>query len=247
MWEVISLITQTAIFGILLCGVYEYVRQRRRIVILMRMMNCDELIDQLLEEHVPEPGGNAGSRGGLRDDDTKAISTGDNTVCHKRNRLAALAARDQARQYLGKPMTVEQIVDAPDDEIVKLYARYESTLGAAMIRTLGAAAVWLYATAAGAILPIPQENQPMLVTDLEADPIVSHALNTAACELYHRCGVYLAPLTVALTTARYCQFELPQPRIDDDDAGTAGERCGDRSAGGAGEGDVPPAVSRDDA
>jgi len=244
MWEVILLITQTAIFGILLCGVYECVRQRRRIVILMRRMNCDELIDQLLEEHVPEPGGNAGSRGGLRDE---VISAGDNTVCYKRNRLAALAAGGQARQYLGKPMTVEQIVDAPDDEIVKLYTRYESTLGAAMTRTLGAAAVRLYATAAGAILPIPQENQPMLVTDLEADPIVSHALNTAACELYHRYGVYLAPLTVALTTARYCQFELPQPRIDDDDAGTAGERCGDRSAGGAGEGDVPPAVSRDDA
>ena len=28
----------------------------------------------------------------------------------------------------------------------------------------------------------------MLACDLEADPFVSHALTTTACELYYRCG-----------------------------------------------------------
>ena len=46
-------------------------------------------------------------------------------------------------------------------------------------------------------LPIPTEGQPAFVSDLEADPFVGHA----ACELYHRYGMLLAPLTNAMSTA----------------------------------------------
>jgi hypothetical protein len=51
------------------------------------------------------------------------------------------------------------------------------------------------------LLPIPPENQPTLVADLEADPFVGHALSSATCEQYHHYGMYPAPLTAALTTA----------------------------------------------
>ena len=55
-------------------------------------------------------------------------------------------------------------------------------------------------------LPIPAENQPGLIAELEADPFVRLALSSATCELYHRYGMFLAPLTAALTTIKHCQF-----------------------------------------
>ena len=93
-----------------------------------------------------------------------------------------------------------------DDEISKHYSRYEAHLGASMTKTLGASALQIYALAAGKVLPIPPENHALLVADLEEDPFVEHALTTACCELYYRYGMYLAPLTAAMTTAKHCQF-----------------------------------------
>ena len=93
-----------------------------------------------------------------------------------------------------------------DDEISKHYGRYEARLGASMTKTLGASALQMYALVAGNLLPIPPENHALLVADLEEDPFVEHALTTACCELYYRYGMYLAPLTTAMTTAKLCQF-----------------------------------------
>ena len=42
--------------------------------------------------------------------------------------------------------------------------------------------------------PIPAENQPGLIADLEGDPFVRHVLRSATCELYHRYGMFLASL-----------------------------------------------------
>ena len=129
-----------------------------------------------------------------------------------RKRLTALTVGGQARQYLGKAVTADHAMN--DEEVEKLYARYEARLGAAMTKTLGQAALRLYAGVAGILLPIPPESQPKLVTDLEADPFVRHALSSATYELYHRYGMYLAPLTAALTNAKYCQFGVVRPKYD---------------------------------
>ncbi|NPA76339.1 MAG: hypothetical protein GXN93_01115 [Candidatus Diapherotrites archaeon] len=97
---------------------------------------------------------------------------------------------------------MDQIDAMDDDEVKRLYARHEARLGAAMTKTLRQAAMQLYAGVTSMFLPIPPENRPLLAADLEADPFVGHALSSAACELYHRYGMYLAQLTAALTTAR---------------------------------------------
>ena len=129
-----------------------------------------------------------------------------------RERLAALVGGGEAKQYLGKAFTLEALDDA---KIEKLYARYEARLGAAMTKTLGSAALQLYAI----FFPIPAENQPALVADLEADPFVGSALSNATCELYHRHGMFLSPLTAALTTMKHCQFghQCPQTINDDEE------------------------------
>ena len=70
-----------------------------------------------------------------------------------------------------------------DEQIEKLYTRYEGRLGAARTKTLGQTALQLYAATAGIFLPIPPENRPKLVADLEADPFVEHAQSSVMCEL----------------------------------------------------------------
>ena len=73
-----------------------------------------------------------------------------------------------------------------------------------MTKTLGSAALQLYAGVAAMFLPI--ENQPGLIADLMGDPFVGHTLSSATCELYHRYGMFLAPLTAVLTTLKHAQF-----------------------------------------
>ena len=75
-----------------------------------------------------------------------------------------------------------------------------------MTKTLGQAALQFYTSLASRFLPILPDNLSALLHDLEADPFVGHALSSATCELYHCYGMFLAPLTSMLTTAKYCQF-----------------------------------------
>jgi len=75
-----------------------------------------------------------------------------------------------------------------------------------MIKTLGRSALQAAALAASYFLLIPKQNRPKLVSDLEADPFVLNALNFAMAELIHKYGMYLAPLTAVLPTAKYGDF-----------------------------------------
>ena len=75
-----------------------------------------------------------------------------------------------------------------------------------MTKTLGSAAFQLYAGMVSIFLPILAENQPGLIANIEGGPFVWHALSSSTCELYHRYGMFLAPLTAALTTIKHCQF-----------------------------------------
>ena len=114
-----------------------------------------------------------------------------------------------------------------------MYARYEARLGAAMTKTLGSAALQLYAGVASMFLPIPAENQPGLIHDLESDPFVGHALSSATCELYHRYGMILLPLTAVLTTVKHCQFGYQCPVRISDGGDEAGEPRDVHTSGGA--------------
>ena len=144
----------------------------------------------------------------------------------------ALVGGVQAKQYLGKAFIVDQIDALDDAEIVKLYARHEARLGAAMTKTLGSAALLLYAVVASMLFPI--ENQSALVAELEADPFVGHAPSCATCELYHRYGIFLAPLTAAPTTVKHCQFGHQCPQTinngEPTDCGRGGKSDGPSSS-----------------
>lgn len=224
-------ITQLVVLGILTWGVYKYIRLRhqlwniRHYVARFVNMELDVLIDDLLE--ADDTGTEYRHAVAKHDTDTKYhqrragpcsetatthrvggedTGTTDTKYQQHRERLAALAAGGRARQYLGKALSVDQVDNMEEEEVEKLYGRYKARLGAAITKTLGSAALQLYTSVASMLLPIPPEDQPVLLAELEADPFVGHAVSGAACELYHRFGMYLAPLTAGLTTLRHCRF-----------------------------------------
>ena len=244
---------------VLLWAAREYIRARRQIQHLLcrfctslcspgtkpPSMQMDDMIDELLADETP---GAVDTPAAKQPEPANPVSTA------QRERLATIAAGGQARQYLGKAWTVEEIDSLGEDEVAKLYARYEARLGAAMTKTLGRVALQLYTAAASIFLPITPENRQLLMADLESDPFVGHALNSTACELYYRYGKCLAPITAVLTTMKYCQFGHQCPVVNIDNGGQPGQQCdddthaGDSCGAASAEGDRPwPQDHRDNA
>ena len=205
------------------------IRQARRLV--TGEMDCEELIDELISVADPQSAGGGLAEGVLPAAAPAATPEEKERVQKHRERLAAIAAGVQAGQYglTVRGKTADQIEALDNTEIEKLYARYEARLGAAMTKTLWSAALQLFAGVAAMFLPI--ENQPGLIADLESDPFVGLALSSTTWKLYHRYGMYLAPLTAALTTLKHCQFGHCCPVGVYDGGDEAGES---RDGGGAG-------------
>jgi len=66
-----------------------------------------------------------------------------------------------------------------DAAIDELHSRYEARLGAAMRKSMGSSLLQMYASMASMPLPLPPSRHPELVADLEQDPFVSSALQSA--------------------------------------------------------------------
>ena len=213
-----------------------YFRQVRRLAIAIGKMDCDELIDGMLscfggtteQQRYEVTAGDSlafpatpdavAGQGQQRYEVTGQKAP--DSVQKYHERLASVAAGGQTGRYglfaHGKALTASHIEELDDSEIERLYARYEARLGAAMTKTLGSAALQLYAGMVSMFLSIPAENQPGLIADLKGDPFVRRTLSSATCELYHRYGMFLAPLTAALTTIKLCQFGHRCPAVIND-------------------------------
>ena len=108
-------------------------------------MDCDELIDELLSaQSADDRAPLAYSRASAGTATTPDVQ-GQEGCAQSLRKHRALVGGGQAKHYLGKAFTVDQIDALDDAEIVNLYARYEVRLGAAMTKTLGSAALQLYA------------------------------------------------------------------------------------------------------
>ena len=70
-----------------------------------------------------------------------------------------------------------------------------------MVKTLGRSIINMYSMGACSALGIT--NQEALSEDLENDPFLNSALQRFTCELYHRFGSFLAPLSIGIITSRH--------------------------------------------
>ena len=140
------------------------------------------------------------------DMDSNAINNTDN----KKDRLAAIIAGGNSKQYLGKELQLSELDTMSNSEMETLYTRYEAKLGASMTKTLGNNLINLYVMTVPRFFPIEEAKLPALFQDLKEDPFVNHALTTLCCELYYNYGMYLAPLTAMLTTVKYIKNKKPE-------------------------------------
>ena len=187
--ETLTIITNTAVLSIVGYVVYNYLRLKNKLY----KMNAEELLQDV---ELPE-----------QKDDHEDI---------KRERLSAIVAGGGSKQYLGKDLQMSDIDTMTPEQINKLYCRYEARLGASMTKTLGNSFINLYVMGVSKYFNVV--NPPKLIQDLEEDPFINHALTRTCCELYYRYGMYLAPFTAMLTTARHIDFtELNKKDIKNDE------------------------------
>jgi hypothetical protein len=173
--------------------VYKYLRIKDIVLNLIPKMEVDALIDQLVSEEAVPANTAPGS-----------VATHDGEVAQKRERLAAVIAGGQSQRYLGRTISLDQVDKLSDSEIVKMYARYEIRFGASIVRTLGHAVLTMYSDLAAYYRP--KINSSSLTSDLESNPLVEFGLSAYSGSLYHRFGLLLTPIAVALTTIKHCKF-----------------------------------------
>ena len=104
-------------------------------------MNIDEAIDGLLEaddtsyhaaaKHDTKYQRQAGPEGthGVGGEATGTAMTSQQVVQQHREWLAALAGWGRTQQYLGKPLSIDQIDNTEEEEVEKLYSLYEARSG----------------------------------------------------------------------------------------------------------------------
>lgn len=180
--EILSIITNTAILSIIGYVMFNYFKIKN----IFRKIKMD--VEELLQDI---------------DLDT-TVQNEQDTQEIKRERLSAIVAGGGSKQYLGKDLQLSEIDTMTTEQINKLYCRYEARLGASMTKTLGNSFISLYVMGVSKYFNVV--NPPKLIQDLEEDPFINHALTSSCCELYYRYGMYLAPLTAMLTTARHIDF-----------------------------------------
>ena len=161
-----------------------------------------KILDQLtnlgrdVDSEFPKP-----KRGRKKKSDTKINELEDNDIKDKRERLVACVLSGNSKMYLGKEYTEEQINNMDCNDVNTLLNRYESILSAQITKSLGKSVINLYSNLACSVLGIG--NQQELSTDLESDPFLNTALQRFTCDLYHRFGALLAPVSVGIITGKH--------------------------------------------
>ncbi|CAC5390271.1 unnamed protein product [Mytilus coruscus] len=152
-------------------------------------MNAEELLSEQIMENI--------------NIDDEASEVNGSLQEKKRERLSSVVAGGSSKQYLGKELQLSDIDKMTTEQINKLYCKYEARLGASMTKTLGNSFINLYVMGVSKFFKVV--NPPILIQDLEEDPFINNALTNTCCELYYRYGMYLAPFTAILTTARHIE------------------------------------------
>lgn len=180
-------------------------------------MDIDKILDNIEELEAAQPADNepCGAEPYAQPSQRSAVDAqGQLTGC--RERLIAVAASGNAKQYLGKNITTSEIESLEGKELMRLYSRYEAYIGSVMTKSLKSAICGAYTTIVGALVPSVSKGKYMLVEgeklseSLIENPVINLALSTYTCNLYHNYGHYLAPLTAGLLTSGHVK-EVPLP------------------------------------
>ena len=202
MIEYVNLFLLLTMFGSTCYAYYKL----KKIFYLISIVMDSEILDQLtdlgrdVDSEFPKPKRGRNNRR-LKKADNKIIELEDNDVRDKRERLVACVLSGNSKMYFGKEYTEEQVNEMDCTNVNTLLNRYESVLSAQMTKSLGKSVINLYSNIACSVLGIG--NQQELSTDLECDPFLNTAMQRFTCDLYHRFGALLAPVSVGIITGKH--------------------------------------------
>ena len=173
--------------------------QFKKILYNIIKMATDQ-IDQLLQDAVQ--------------DATLANITADISAdtSKEKEKLILVVASGKSKQFLGKLMTTADIETLSDEDVQKLYARYEATLGGLITRQLKKHMCYAYSRVIQSICPTLNckiEDIGGLTTSLGDGPFIDLALSSYTCKLYHDYGHLLAPIEAAIITSGYLSKATP--------------------------------------
>ena len=173
--------------------------QFKKILYNIIKMATDQ-IDQLLQDAVQ--------------DATLANITADISAdtSKEKEKLILVVASGKSKQFLGKLMTTADIETLSDEDVQRLYARYEATLGGLITRQLKKHMCYAYSRVIQSICPTLNckiEDIGGLTTSLGDGPFIDLALSSYTCKLYHDYGHLLAPIEAAIITSGYLSKATP--------------------------------------
>ena len=173
--------------------------QFKKILYNIIKMATDQ-IDQLLQDAVQ--------------DATLANITADISAdtSKEKEKSILVVASGKSKQFLGKLMTTADIETLSDEDVQKLYARYEATLGGLITRQLKKHMCYAYSRVIQSICPTLNckiEDIGGLTTSLGDGPFIDLALSSYTCKLYHDYGHLLAPIEAAIITSGYLSKATP--------------------------------------
>ena len=173
--------------------------QFKKILYNIIKMATDQ-IDQLLQDAVQ--------------DATLANITADISAdtSKEKEKLILVVASGKSKQFLGKLMTTADIETLSDEDVQKLYARYEAAARRLNNKTTKVSYVLCLFTSNTIYLSnfeLQIEDIGGLTTSLGDGPFIDLALSSYTCKLYHDYGHLLAPIEAAIITSGYLSKATP--------------------------------------
>ena len=176
--------------------------QFKKILYIIKM--ATDQIDQLLQDAVQDA-----TLANITANITADISA---DTSKEKEKLILVVASGKSKQFLGKLMTTADIETLSDEDVQKLYARYEATLGGLITRQLKYHMCYAYSRVIQSICPTLNckiEDIGGLTTSLGDGPFIDLALSSYTCKLYHDYGHLLAPIEAAIITSGYLSKATP--------------------------------------
>ena len=174
-------------------GYRELAKAKKIINYFMHILKMDINIETIIDD--------------ITGDTTEGVNAPDNSneelIATYRQRLAEVVSGGRSKDYLGKPITLEQLWAMPDKEVLKMYAIYEAKLGAQMTASLGQTFISLYSSTISRFISI--DDQHKLTKDLSDDPLIKASINSLTSHLYFKYGAILAPIAAAMITYNHVE------------------------------------------
>ena len=135
-----------------------------------------------------------------------SLQPADTFSTKEKEKLILVVASGKSKQFLGKLMTTTDIETLSDEDVQKLYARYEAVLGGLITKQLKHHMCYAYSRVIQFICPTLSckiEDITGLTTSLGDGPFIDLALSSFTCKLYHDYGHLLAPIEAAIITSGF--------------------------------------------